>query len=577
MSEDEFERTMTTDRIPRIKLSDINIIILTEKQKLTHIIKVYPQLNKFVKIKDVKSDDILLPIFLTQEKLYRGGDKVLKHTYVRPWLNEDLMSVFLGKYKLFTFPFWKCHQFDNIHCKNKITLDGVSFDFISRNRRIENFINRKLSPVSDRCVEINKYINIKTYVLTEIKKHKIYDIDFSNLIPNPNKDILEVFKCEPLLRKTYEYKNMNPETAYVKNIPEIDINKVFNIVKKSDISFENLEEDIKPTNIEDYLKSNAKKHINVITNDINLSSLIEDDDDDFFNDQIDDYFEKSFKNTKENQDSINIINFNKMEETLANSSQQYDYVGDFLIEDDTFNLDEDMMDLIDEIDQPRHMSEKELSFGVPSISFEDIFILKPERQKPLTKKEGIGYMLTRLRNLESLFILQLLYKYDMTTKNRTMNLSSFILELRQLNNLLNKCDRSDYEVIYLLLYILLCKTFLKPNNEINEKQFFVNDREIFCVKNILKKDDNVTRKQIEQLNARKLIHSLKSLKDNILCFSVIITIEKQLELFGYDVLKNYDSRHDMDLSDKAKKIYFDICQKYEDKTKDDDLIDDLLI
>jgi len=115
MTDNEFEHTLNRDRLPLIKIESIqNLQRFVDKYKINYVIKKQENQNIPIKIKDLKKDDWVYPIFITKETLRRGGDISLNAGTVHPYIKEKIMSVYLGKSKLYTMPFWRCNQYDNM-------------------------------------------------------------------------------------------------------------------------------------------------------------------------------------------------------------------------------------------------------------------------------------------------------------------------------------------------------------------------------------------------------------------------------------------------------------------------------
>jgi len=159
-----------------------------EEKKIICVIKKYQDFNKIIKIKDVKEEDVLLPIFLTLETLTRGGDITLDILNARPLCKEKLMSVYLGKSKIYTLPYWKCIQYDNMVIKVDRTIDDIPLSENLKTRNPERYLLNKLDTTDlfaiasisrEKNYKINiskKYQNIKYMILT-LKK---------NLVQNKN-------------------------------------------------------------------------------------------------------------------------------------------------------------------------------------------------------------------------------------------------------------------------------------------------------------------------------------------------------------------------------------------------------
>jgi len=115
------------------------------------------------------------------------------------------MSVFLGKSKLFTLPFWKCKQYDNMLYNGKITINNLYLKDLLNHRIIEKYFcghhNKNIDKLNLFKLKKEKF---KEFIVNEIKNHKIYDIDFTQIIKTNNKTLKDILNCTPKLEKTYE-------------------------------------------------------------------------------------------------------------------------------------------------------------------------------------------------------------------------------------------------------------------------------------------------------------------------------------------------------------------------------------
>jgi len=212
MPDYEFEKTVNKSRIPILKINELkDFENLKKKYKLTHVVRKYEDYNQIIKINDIKESDNIYPIFLTTEVLRRGGDKHMDMYEARPNCDEQLLSVYLGKSKIYTLPFWKCNQHDNMIYNGDLQLDDIPLNIYLTNRRLERYIKNKTEKVTDiiNLPEISlKKLNTK--IINEIKKQKIYDINFNTIvdvekIPVELSDLLLI---APINIKTYEKKNI---------------------------------------------------------------------------------------------------------------------------------------------------------------------------------------------------------------------------------------------------------------------------------------------------------------------------------------------------------------------------------
>jgi len=181
-------------------------------------VKKYEDYNQITKIIDIKESDSIYPIFLTTEVLRRGGDKHMDMYEARPICDEKLLSVYLGKSKIYTLPFWRCNQHDNMVYEGKLVLDDIPLKTYLTNRRLERYLKNKTEKVTD-IIDLPKISSSKlnNKIMEEIKRQKIYDIDFNTIL---NLDVIplaieEILLISPLCAKTYEKKYSIPEHIYL--------------------------------------------------------------------------------------------------------------------------------------------------------------------------------------------------------------------------------------------------------------------------------------------------------------------------------------------------------------------------
>jgi len=210
MPDYEFEKTVNKSRIPTIKINELkDFENLKKKYKLTHVVRKYEDYNQIIKINDIKESDNIYPIFLTTEVLRRGGDKHMDMYEARPNCDEKLLSVYLGKSKIYTLPFWKCNQHDNMIYNGDLQLDDIPLNIYLTNRRLERYIKNKTEKVTDiiNLPEISlKKLNTK--IINEIRKQKIYDINFNTIIDVEKipVELSDLLLIAPINIKTYEKK-----------------------------------------------------------------------------------------------------------------------------------------------------------------------------------------------------------------------------------------------------------------------------------------------------------------------------------------------------------------------------------
>jgi len=230
----EFENTLTLNRIPKLNLNEIkDIKKLVDQHRLTHCVIHYEHDFKVIKIKDLKEEDVIVPVFITSDSLIRGGDIPLRGNIVRPILDEENLSVYIGNSKLFSLPYWRCKQVNNMTIEKDFDIKFVPISNFLIGSHLERYLNNKLSKHRDfeRVTDIGEKEYF--YYLDEIQKHKIYDIDWSNLIRIENKDVMKVICNNSTLQKTYEKKFLSDHNIYLQKKKEKNTKKELDEKRKT--------------------------------------------------------------------------------------------------------------------------------------------------------------------------------------------------------------------------------------------------------------------------------------------------------------------------------------------------------
>lgn len=133
--------------------------------------------------------------------------------------------------------------------------------------------------------------------------------------------------------------------------------------------------------------------------------------------------------------------------------------------------------------ETRYYQEEILTLGGFDVTMDDIFVKKPKLT--VQKKEGFGYMLSRLMNQESLKLKQILYDCDISELPQYLTIGNFVEQLEYFISTYNECndkknkDKKSKETKYCLLGLwkLLTNTFItESTNEYNKKQSRIKNR-----------------------------------------------------------------------------------------------------
>jgi len=151
-------------------------------------------------------------------------------------------------------------------------------------------------------------------------------------------------------------------------------------------------------------------------------------------------------------------------------------------------------------------------------TMKDIFVLPPEKRNAKKLREGAGYLLTKLKTIESYYVTQQCFKYNIPMNVNYYTIGNFLTNLNLLLGMIDYCeekmDFSSLKWLVIILYKLLCKSFLSQNNhDLDEKSFFVLKGEIILY--LKKEKKSFKETQIQNLmkkNVSKTFHFLKTMK-----------------------------------------------------------------
>jgi hypothetical protein len=476
MTDSEFERTINKDRMPIITTKEIeNFNDFITKNNIVAVVKYSPDYCSIVKIKNILDTDAIYPVFLTSDIIKKSGDiSYKKNNNVRPQINLDKICINLGKSKLYTLPFWKCKQYDNMEYIGKDTyFEGMMIRDLLKNSLIENFLLNKLTRHNlELGLKKLSNDNIVGFLKTEIMKHKIYDIDYSTIINLDNApNLKEIILFNQSYPKTYEKKYLLDE-------------KIF-------FSLES--------------KENNPRSNDAISND------------------------NPFQNTEINENDT-------IDDILKKNVDKMIFTDDFLIDDDDYDIPNIDGQLFDDEDQPKttqYYNEELLNLKYGDVSVADIFVVKPKKKQFYEKnqKEGVGYYLTKLKQSPSLQLLTLCHKHQFEKTTQTINIMSMLTNIEGLKDIYRKAHEKEgifLEMYYITLYKLFCNTFLKTDEKEN-LDFFVKDNKLILCRKLRGK---VSEENIDFLQKKQL---LLTKKENEL--KVKINYDQAKKIFFEDISK----------------------------------------
>jgi len=291
----------------------------------------------------------------------------------------------------------------------------------------------------------------------------------------------------------------------------------------------------------------------------------------------------------ENKNSILFPVGGKMEksfeETLMASAMDFEFDDSFndlldIDESDSnfgkFMLENENLFLFDEeFERTQYLTKEVYPTKGPEVKVSDIFITKPIFNSKKEKKEGAGYMLTKLKNEESIYVQQQFFRKEIERTMNYISLSNFVENLKYVTQILedqiqnNKYDQIENSLLF--LYKLLCKTFiLSKASELDTKTFIVEKGLItFC----LVVENKYTEEQIKKLVDRNIILDHYTIEGkNILkvkCTEAVY--QKQYEK---DIKSGVDTKISLFLSNIVNKQlmnYYSVLT-----SKSEELFDDLL-
>jgi len=171
------------------------------------------------------------------------------------------------------------------------------------------------------------------------------------------------------------------------------------------------------------------------------------------------------------------------------SDDDLDFLGEIDDDDADFPIDEllenPMMDEEKETHlDPQYYSTDYLNIGGYDVILDDIFVKRPTQEKSQRKKkEGVGYMYTRLMSTAPLLIIQQQFEYNITTIPQYISVGAFIDQLNYYNDLLKATTDIDTKIeIAFGFHTLFTNTFItESTNKHNVKYSYFQDRQIiFC-------------------------------------------------------------------------------------------------
>jgi len=295
----------------------------------------------------------------------------------------------------------------------------------------------------------------------DIKKHKLYEYDFSNLMIECDPEIKSLLKEEPMC------KRLNLEKKLIESnllLPKgIDI----------DDYFKEKNENKKPIEVPFIEKSEKERLIEILP-----LSLVHDVTSDL---------------------NLAISDFN-MGEFLNENALSFDFDDDFLVELD--DVDIIPMEEEPEYHQPIYYGSElqNVYSGIDYVS--DVFIVDPRKRK-YTKKatENQGYLVRRIENLPSFYLLAYKEKMDISKLPCYLTYANFIENLKNCIDLIDYLKKKGDSLIeaFFCLEKLLCNTYITKNKVKDKKDFVLEEN---MLKPCIWVPNKYSKEQLEKITSK---------------------------------------------------------------------------
>jgi len=477
ITEKEYDANPNQDRITFFKKDDFkNINKFQQKYQINKFI-IAGEKEKYLPLNKIKKDDFLLPIFITNKILQRQGEKTYEKKDSIVDVDPKTMAVRIGKYKLFTLPFWCCQQYNNMryketHNHNIDHIEGIHMNNLLTNSLIYKYFTNHLNSHNDiipiYMTDGEKY----EYLKTQIHKNKIYDFDYKNYLNIKDNELNNVINSRKTHFKDYEKNFILMNDVFIQRLKE---------KKKEDNNIDNfntslLQEEVKIEEIEEKSFFEDLEMINLINND----ELIDEEE----------LFES---------------NFNMLTDIYADEDNVNKYL----------NIEEVLPDM--------HIRD-------------DFLVYKPK--KNLKEIEKTNYMIKKLINKESITLTMLYMEQSMEIKYEYMTLPNLFLNLMTYSKMHNNTTKIEEKYIILLcVFKLLCFVFITPENYYGSNlKFYCEENElIFCKKVIIKFNDKIYN-ELEKKNNNKIINYIK--QNETIIIDVEINFNEYLKIYKEEISEN---------------------------------------
>jgi hypothetical protein len=390
-----------------------------------NVVSYYIVENDKVKMKDLKSyvfGSIILPVFKVSKGIFEESYQKGRFIGSKPSINEENLTVMMGKNKVFMLPVWKCRQFDIA----KYNGDDKILQLLLKNENLYNFLHERPLFLTAQDLDLSIPVKEET-IIKDIINQKLYNF-YTN-------DIFKYIVPENL-RLRFESLFVE-QNKYVK--PKL------------------------PTKLQtndDILEQAEEEEFSAI---LNQQEIIEEDRSDL---------DLDFLKTTQ----LAEITSEQMAPTIDLDMIAQEAGSDFLVElEDTVAIP-DLMEELEDSDYSDMFLKKSLA-GF-QMSLDEFFFQQPNyHEKPWHKK--VNYILYKLETLPTFETYFNLNKY-------LDNLDPITIPLPQLlNNLKYYFDlyyNTKNAICLYVIYKLFCNTYVNTQQKKSTCRYqIVNNKITFCV------------------------------------------------------------------------------------------------
>jgi hypothetical protein len=544
LSEDDFVLTMYYDRIPTVFLpfkGRTEALNFFKKNNITYILK--REENNYIEIPAVEYNEYqtYVPVLLTKYPLVKFNEIKGQLVKIYPQIKNNKLGVYVGNEKIYTLPFWKCKQYNNLVNSN-IIIDHFKINDLFKYNLLSDYINGTLKYNDLLENEISMETELEEFIFY-LAENRIYDVNIDNIIDcfeskygRLNKEFYNIF-----LKKEKEIIGDKP-THYIDKFQIIDVDR-----------------------------SKEEKFFPPTDDIINLL-------DPFDNDDILDNTDITDKKIEEPGESIRKPNISILDSLISSFKISND---DIIMESPEHDLNDqvdivendNIIGLLDE-DENAYTYEKPmpdvgkdiLNTITRNFTITDLFVEKPFKQRKYKNKDYFlkqNYCVNKLKHLPPLSILYTLTKYCDPYTYKTNNIANYIntlfFNMRLFNNLPN-IDNENKNIVYSQLYYFFCNIYL-TKTPIDNHWFEITNKSYNFMTRGEYKDTNINRNKIN--NSKKCTEI--SFENGKIFFNLTLSLDKFLE--------KYQDTNNLEIIVFIKPKYQRIIIEL---IKDDNYYDDLL-